>query len=142
MHNQIIVYNENDSQILARHIASNIRSGDILIFEGEIGAGKSFFCRKIIQYLCGNEIRVISPTFNLLQTYQCKTFMIYHYDLYRIQCPSELYELGFEDALSNNIVLIEWPNVALSLLPINDITTVKIKIIDETSRYVTYTIKK
>ena len=132
---QTIVNNEEGSRELAQKIASNINSGDVIAFEGDLGAGKSFFCREIIKHLCGSNTKVTSPTFNLLQTYESTNFTIYHYDLYRLEHISELYELGFEDALSGNVTLIEWPDLALSFLPDN-LVFVKIEIIDETTRQI------
>lgn len=129
----IDVNNEEESKKLAQKVASNIKSGDVIIFEGDLGSGKSFFCREIIKHLCGSNTKVTSPTFNLLQTYESKNFTIYHYDLYRVEHISELYELGFEDALSGNVTLIEWPDLALSLLPEN-LVFIKIEIIDKTTR--------
>ncbi|MEM6339365.1 MAG: tRNA (adenosine(37)-N6)-threonylcarbamoyltransferase complex ATPase subunit type 1 TsaE [Pseudomonadota bacterium] len=134
---QIIVNNEEESKELAQKIASNIKSGDVIAFEGDLGSGKSFFCREIIKHLCGSNTKVTSPTFNLLQTYESKNFTIYHYDLYRVEHVSELYELGLEDALSGNVVLIEWPDLALSLLPEN-LSYIKIEIIDETTRRISF----
>lgn len=133
---QIIVNNEEESKQLAQKIASNIKSGDVIAFEGDLGSGKSFFCREIIKHLCGSNTKVTSPTFNLLQTYESKNFTIYHYDLYRVEHISELYELGFEDALSGNVTLVEWPELAQSLLP--NLIFIKIEIIDETTRRISF----
>ena len=133
----VIVNNEEESKKLAQKVASNIKSGDVIIFEGGLGSGKSFFCREIIKRLCGSNTKVTSPTFNLLQTYESENFTIYHYDLYRVEHISELYELGFEDALSGNVTLVEWPELAQSLLPDN-LIFIKIRIIDETTRRILF----
>ena len=135
--NPITVRGEEESRVLAHKIASTIKSGDVVAFEGDLGSGKSFFCREIIKYLCGSNTRVTSPTYNLLQTYESPDFIIYHYDLYRIEHVSELYELGFEEALSDNVALIEWPDIALSFLP-NNLTFIKIEIIDEVTRQISF----
>jgi tRNA threonylcarbamoyladenosine biosynthesis protein TsaE len=111
------VNNEQESRQLAAKFAISIKPGDVVTFSGELGAGKSFFCREIIKNLCGEQTKVISPTFNLLQTYEYKDCLIYHFDLYRLKHPEEIYELGIEEALSGNICLIEWPELALSILP-------------------------
>lgn len=129
----IIVNSENESKELARKLAARINSGDVIVFEGDLGSGKSFFCREIIKFLCGSNTKVTSPTFNILQTYESPNFTIYHYDLYRVEHVSELYELGFEDAFSANVALIEWPEIAHELLPNNTIF-IRIEIIDKTSR--------
>lgn len=129
----IIVNSEETSRKLAQTLASRINPNDVIAFKGDLGSGKSFFCREIIKSLCGSNTKVTSPTFNLLQTYESTNFTIYHYDLYRIEHVSELYELGFEDAFSDNFTLIEWPDIALDLLP-NNTLFVQIEIIDETTR--------
>ena len=129
----IIVNNEEETKELAQSLAARINSGDVIGFEGDLGSGKSFFCREIIKFLCGSNTKVTSPTFNLLQTYESTNFTIYHYDLYRVEHVSELYELGFEDAFSANVALIEWPQIARELLPNNTIF-IKIEIVDTTTR--------
>jgi tRNA threonylcarbamoyladenosine biosynthesis protein TsaE len=129
--------NEDESKELARKIAGNIKAGTVLAFKGDLGAGKSFFCRQIIKSLCGEDTKVISPTFNLLQTYETNGFTIYHYDLYRLEHVSEIYELGIEDALSGNVTLIEWPEIAASLLP-QDTIYIQIDIIDDQKRLVSF----
>ena len=111
------VNSEQESRQLAREFASKLKSGDVLTFSGDLGAGKSFFCREIIKHLCGEQTSVISPTFNLLQTYEYQGCTIYHFDLYRLESQGEIYELGIEEALSGNICLIEWPEIIASLLP-------------------------
>lgn len=132
---KVTVNSTKQSKVLSTKIASNIKAGDILTFKGEIGSGKSFFCRQIIKFLCGVNTKVISPTFNILQTYEFKKrAIVYHYDLYRVQNIHELYELGFEEALSgSNIVLIEWPEVAHPML-INNFISIRIEIINYTTR--------
>lgn len=129
----IIVNKEKESKELAHKLAARINSGDVIAFEGDLGSGKSFFCREIIKFLCGSNTKVTSPTFNILQTYEAPNFTIYHYDLYRVENISELYELGFEDAFSANVALIEWPQIAHELLPKNTIF-IKIEIVDTTTR--------
>lgn len=129
----IIVNSEDESKELAQSFAARIKSGDVIVFEGDLGSGKSFFCREIIKFLCGSNTKVTSPTFNILQTYESPNFIIYHYDLYRVEHVSELYELCFEDAFSANVALIEWPEIAHELLPKNTIF-IKIEIIGKTAR--------
>ena len=134
---EIHLNNEDESKELARKIAGNIKAGTVLAFNGDLGTGKSFFCREIIKSLCGEDTKVISPTFNLLQTYESSSFTIYHYDLYRLEHVSEIYELGIEDALSGNVTLIEWPEIAASLLP-RDTIYIQIDVIDDQKRLVSF----
>ena len=129
------VNDEQESKQLAAKLAANIKPGDVITFSGDLGTGKTFFCREIIKSLCGKDTKVISPTFNLLQTYECKGCLIYHFDLYRLKHPDEIYELGIEEALSGNICLIEWPELAVSILP-HDTIHINIVAICNTKRQI------
>ncbi|MDG1436913.1 MAG: tRNA (adenosine(37)-N6)-threonylcarbamoyltransferase complex ATPase subunit type 1 TsaE [Rickettsiaceae bacterium] len=131
-----ILEHEQDSRDFAKQLANTIKPGSILVFNGDLGAGKTFLCREIIKELCGSQTRIISPTFNLLQTYDYKDIVIYHFDLYRLKNPSEIYELGIEDALSGNICLIEWPDIIANILP-EDTIHIKIEIDGADKRKVT-----
>ena len=134
---EFTVTSENESKELAHKIALGVKPGDVIAFIGDLGAGKSFFCRQIIKFLCGEDTKIISPTFNLLQTYDYDDCTIYHYDLYRLENVSEIYELGIEEALSNNIILIEWPELVEHLLP-DDFLCINIKIIDDARRIISF----
>ena len=78
--------------------------------------GKSVFARAFIQALTGAE-EVPSPTFTLLQTYDAPEFEIYHYDLYRLKSPEEVFELNIEEAIYGGVCLIEWPEKMGGYLP-------------------------
>jgi len=94
---------------LGRWFAAYLRAGDCLLLEGPIGAGKSHFCRALIQARLGRAEDVPSPTFTLVQTYQAD-IEIWHADLYRLSHPDEVLELGLEAAFDTGICLIEWPD--------------------------------
>lgn len=132
---EYIVQNEQQTVDLAKKIADQLSAGNVLAFYGELGAGKTFLCRQIIQSLLQDKVNVASPTFNLLQTYKAEgKFTIYHYDLYRLKDPSEIFEIGFEEAMDDsNICLIEWPEIINSFLP-KDVIKVNVSIIDENQR--------
>jgi tRNA threonylcarbamoyl adenosine modification protein YjeE len=100
---------ENTAQIAAA-IAPHLRAGDTLLLEGGIGAGKTFFCRSLIQTLLPTPEDIPSPTFTLVQTYETSEFPIWHCDLYRLTHPDEAWELGLEDAFDTALCLIEWPD--------------------------------
>lgn len=89
--------------------AARLHAGDCLLLEGPIGAGKSHFCRALIQTRLGRAEDVPSPTFTLVQTYQADV-EIWHADLYRLTHPDEVLELGLEAAFDTGICLIEWPD--------------------------------
>jgi len=101
--------NEEETQNFAIACAKQAKKGNIFLLNGPLGAGKSVFARAFIQHLMGEKIDVPSPTFTLVQTYALEKGDLWHFDLYRLNDPEEIYELGWEEALQDNIVLIEWP---------------------------------
>lgn len=103
-------------QDLAVEIASQAQIGDIIGLKGTLGAGKSFFARSFINALSESPVDVLSPTFNLVYSYDTKKGEIFHFDLYRLKSAEELENIGFFDALKNGICLIEWPEIAEKFL--------------------------
>lgn len=99
---------EADTGALAEKLAAISVRGDVWALNGTLGAGKSVFARAFIQKLTGAR-EVPSPTFTLLQTYSAEAFDIYHYDLYRLEKPAEIFELGVEEAFYSGVSLVEWP---------------------------------
>jgi tRNA threonylcarbamoyladenosine biosynthesis protein TsaE len=95
---------------LADDFARHLKPGDVLLLEGQIGAGKSTFARALIQSRLGRAEDVPSPTFTIVQTYPDGAGDIWHCDLYRLTSPEEAWELGLDDAFENAICLIEWPD--------------------------------
>lgn len=111
----------NDSKNLAANLSGLLQTGDIVTFEGTLGAGKTEFCRALIHATGFNE-DVPSPTFSLLQTYEpalddLGTPAIWHFDLYRLESPEDVFELGIEDGFDTAITLIEWPDKMGQFLP-------------------------
>lgn len=129
----LILNNEEETKKLAKLLAQSLKPNDIVLLNGDLGAGKTFFCREIIKHFCGENTNIISPTFNLLQTYKTSNFTIYHYDLYRLKSPEEIYELGFEEALNGNLILIEWSEIIKHLLT-PPLIEVNLEVLDENKR--------
>ena len=102
---------------LARAVARGVRPGDVIALWGDLGAGKTRFARAFIGALAGEGEEVPSPTFTLVQSYDIPAGMVWHFDLYRLDSPDEVLELGFEEALADGIALIEWPDRLGPLLP-------------------------
>lgn len=98
-----------ETYALAAILAELGEEGDVITLSGDLGAGKSEFARAFIQAAVGSKIVVPSPTFTLLQQYEGKRYAISHFDLYRLEDPEEVYELGLEEALIEGLTLIEWP---------------------------------
>lgn len=93
---------------LGKALARMAKKGDIFLLQGTLGMGKTVLARAFIQELTNAE-EVPSPTFTLLQSYSGKASDVYHFDLYRIKKPIEIFEIGIEEAIYNGISLIEWP---------------------------------
>ena len=100
----------------AARISALAEIGDVIALKGDLGCGKTSFARSFIRARGGTE-EVPSPTFTLVQIYELPSAAIWHFDLYRIKSPEEAWELGIEDAFSEGISLIEWPERLGPLLP-------------------------
>ncbi|MBN8512434.1 MAG: tRNA (adenosine(37)-N6)-threonylcarbamoyltransferase complex ATPase subunit type 1 TsaE [Rickettsiales bacterium] len=133
MASEFISNSEQESINFAKEFATKLKPGNIVTFSGDLGSGKTFLCRQIIKELCGQNTNVISPTFNLLQTYELPQFTIYHFDLYRLRDINEIYELGIEEAFAGNLCLIEWPEIIRPILP-KDVLNIEIEIASEQCR--------
>lgn len=97
------------TQALARDVAGLVGADDLVTLSGELGAGKTTFARTLIRTLVKDpELETPSPTFTLMQIYETRDFPIVHADLYRIKDPSELAELGWDEAAEGALVLVEW----------------------------------
>lgn len=112
---------ERDTQQLASQLGAAIEAGSagllLLALEGELGAGKSFFARALLvsQGVTGP---VRSPTYTLIEPYDCNLGMVLHLDLYRLADPEEMLYLGLEDQLASaKLAMIEWPDQGLGYLP-------------------------
>ena len=114
----IICHSEDETIKLATQLARLAKAGDTFALYGTLGMGKSVFARGFIQSLTNAE-EVPSPTFTLVQSYEAPNFEIYHFDLYRLKSPDEIFELGMEEALYEGVCLIEWPEKMGGYLPKN-----------------------
>jgi hypothetical protein len=105
---------------LAEEIAFAVRPGDLIALSGDLGAGKTTLARALISALQGGASEEVpSPTFTLVQTYATPRMTVAHFDLYRLNDPSELQELGLDHALQTGLALIEWPERVCGSLPEN-----------------------
>ena len=101
---------------LAERVGARLRAGDVVALRGPLGAGKTTFVRGIVRGATGAD-PVSSPTFTFWHRYPGPV-PIQHLDLYRVDEPAELRELGLEEAFTPDaIVLIEWPEHGAGLLP-------------------------
>lgn len=94
-----------------RKLAAAIRPGDVVTLSGPLSAGKTTLVRGLLSAL-GHRGEVPSPTFAIVQPYETLSPPIWHIDLYRIEEPSDLDELGLDDAHSGAVLIVEWPEHA------------------------------
>jgi tRNA threonylcarbamoyladenosine biosynthesis protein TsaE len=115
----LLLPDEAATAALAARAAVRAGAGDVIALYGDLGAGKTTFARAFIRALSPDSVpeEVPSPTFTLLQCYDRVPAPVWHFDLYRLARPDEVYELGFEEALAEAISLIEWPDRLGPLLP-------------------------
>ncbi len=101
----------------ASRLAATLRSGDAVLLDGPLGAGKSTFARALLRAACGDPaMDVPSPTYTLVQTYEASHLTLHHYDLWRLSGPESLHELGWDDSRTG-VVLVEWPDRLGALAP-------------------------
>ena len=110
--------NEAATESLGETLAMRLKPGDVVGLTGDLGAGKTTLARAIIRAAADDpDLIVPSPTFTLVEVYETLRGTYWHFDLYRLEAPEQVYELGWEEALADGIVLLEWPERLGSLLP-------------------------
>ncbi len=132
-----LFFNLNEINIASEFIIEN-SDFKLILFEGEIGSGKTTLIKKICQSF-HVEDTVSSPTFPVLNIYDSNVGNIFHADLYRVENIKDLNELGFFDILNlDNWIFIEWPNKFKKIFEKN-FTIVKIDKMSENKRKLTIT---
>ena len=128
MNKEIQTSDENQTleagSIFSKNLLEKNLSRSIIVFlEGNLGAGKTTFTKGLMKGLGYKEL-VKSPTYNLVEIHETEKLKVFHFDLYRINDPHELKEIGIEEYLEekNSICIFEWPENAQSLLPQPDYT--------------------
>jgi tRNA threonylcarbamoyladenosine biosynthesis protein TsaE len=91
-------------------LAKRVRGGDVILLSGPLGVGKTALARGFLAAL-GHDGEVPSPSFSIVQPYEEVEPPVWHVDLYRVEDPSELEELGL-DAAADSVLLVEWPERA------------------------------
>ena len=104
---------ESDTAKIAKIISKKVNKGDVLLFFGEVGVGKTTFIKYLINNLQKQHkvklTEVPSPTFNILNEYEIKDLLIQHYDLFRVKNKDEIKNIGLLENCRNILTLIEWP---------------------------------
>ena len=135
------------TEALGREFAARLWVGDVVLLEGDLAAGKTTFVRGLVIGLGGDPELVSSPTFVILQSYDCELgdiAVLHHIDLYRLaENVADLREVGLEDALSDSAALmaVEWPKDTLATwIPVDArVWRVEITTLDDDSRKIEIT---
>lgn len=107
----MILTDEAGTEALGSRLASLLRPGDVVTLSGPLGAGKTALARAVL-HAAGHRGEVPSPTFAIVQPYDELDPPIWHCDLYRLEDPAELEELGLDMVLGEGALLVEWPERA------------------------------
>ena len=109
---------EAATQRLGQAIADRLRRHDVISLSGGLGTGKTTLARAILRAATGDPNLVVpSPTFTLVEVYETARGSFWHFDLYRLEAPEQVLELGWEEARAEGVALVEWPDRLGPLLP-------------------------
>jgi tRNA threonylcarbamoyladenosine biosynthesis protein TsaE len=127
-----IARSEEDTADIARSFISEILPGTVIILNGNLGSGKTFFIKKALNKLKIENVN--SPTFAIVNEYNGK-FKVYHFDFYRIESSGELFDIGINDYFNDDeaITFIEWGELYEEILP-NKRIEIKITLNNDLSR--------
>ncbi len=130
---KFIVNSLEETEKLAKNFANELKIGQVVLLNGDLGAGKTTFTQFVFAAMGVKDV-VTSPTFAILKTYKGEKCDLHHFDTYRTN-DEEAIESGFDEILEdrNSIIFIEWSENIASLLPKKCIT-VNIRLIDENKR--------
>jgi tRNA threonylcarbamoyladenosine biosynthesis protein TsaE len=128
----LITHSEEETADAARTLAGTLKSGDVILLSGNLGAGKTAFVRGLASGLGMDPEDVSSPTFTLVHEYRGGRLTLYHADLYRLDKVATE-DLGLEEmGVSDGVLAIEWPDRLAHALP--GAREIEIEIVDETTR--------
>lgn len=114
---KIIIKNEEDTRAFGLELAGRLNPGDVVALIGDLGTGKTTLTKSIAEGL-GITGVITSPTFTIVQEYEEGRLPLYHFDVYRISDPEEMYELGYEEYFfGQGVCVIEWADLIMELIP-------------------------
>jgi tRNA threonylcarbamoyladenosine biosynthesis protein TsaE len=136
---EFISHSAIETMNFAYNLASKLNIGDIVVLNGDLGAGKTKFTEGFLKYF-GLDKEVSSPTFTIVNEYNANNLNIYHFDVYRLESSDEFYAIGGEDYFSFGICIIEWGSIISDALP-NEYIQISFDKIDENENYRLITVK-
>jgi len=113
---KIISNSEEETKLIGRKFAKDLKKGDVIVLTGDLGSGKTKFTEGVLQFF-GLENEISSPTFNFVNEYVNRDVNVYHFDVYRLEDEDEFYAIGGEEYFEKGICLIEWGEMIESALP-------------------------
>ena len=114
---RIHIANEKDTEKLGENIGQKVQPGTVIALIGDLGTGKTTLTKSIARGLGVTET-VTSPTFNIIREYRSGRLPLYHFDVYRIGDPDEMFELGYEEYFyGDGVCVVEWADIIEELLP-------------------------
>ncbi len=123
----------NHTRTMGEKLAHSLEAGDVLVLQGDLGAGKSEFTRGIAKGL-GIDGPIPSPSFTIMNVYEDGRIPLYHFDWYRLNSSEELYEMGMDEYLQGEgVAVIEWPSQCPDAVP-GDHLEVTLTVVDENTR--------
>jgi len=110
------VNDEKGTEDLAIKFANELQNGQVIVLNGNLGSGKTFFVKKVMNQLGINYVN--SPSFAIVNEYEGK-YKTYHFDFYRLLNIEELFDIGWQDYLNdtNAVIFIEWGELINEALP-------------------------
>ncbi len=113
---EVVTNSEQETEALGARLAEKLEPGAVLAFTGDLGAGKTAFTRGLARGL-GITERVTSPTFTIVNEYLGGRLPLFHFDMYRLGGPEELYDIGWEDYLARGgVCAVEWSEIVSDAL--------------------------
>ncbi len=113
---KIISNSEEETKLIGRKFAKDLKKGDVIVLTGDLGSGKTKFTEGVLQFF-GLENEISSPTFNIVNEYVNRDVNVYHFDVYRLEDEDEFYAIGGEEYFEKGICLVEWGEMIESALP-------------------------
>jgi len=111
------IASEKETERIGEAIGRAAEPGTVVALIGDLGTGKTTLTKSIARGLGVTEI-VTSPTFNIIREYKSGRIPLYHFDVYRIGDPDEMFELGYEEYFyGDGICVVEWADIIEELLP-------------------------
>ena len=128
-------YSAEETFRLGEMTGGKLKPGAVICLDGDLGAGKTVFVKGVAKGL-GITDTVCSPTFTILQEYRDGRMPLYHFDVYRIEDPEEMYEIGFDEYLyGEGVCLIEWAKNVAELIPDGALKITITKVLDKGLSY-------